>query len=270
MGNLVSASGQNLATVAVSNYMSITKNQVVQIRNEVLALTNQEGKIRRHFFAIAVAKARVAIYPDLDILDALFAMWDLTGDSIVPAQDFVAGFCVLACPNHSLADVLKFAMEIIDLEESELITTNELVNLLKSITLTASFFGDRVLETKQVYEVVDGVFDCTAPVYESTGTISHQECIQLLLKEPLVRKMVKTTPEKTTPFPTDRPFVKTRLEDESIMSTDVSSVGLSPYAIKAKQSGAASRQMSSYDESSIRLYPLAKINLLPSMSVETS
>jgi hypothetical protein len=138
------------------------------------------------------------------------------------------------------------------------------------ITLTASFFGDRVLETKQVYEVVDGVFDCTAPVYESTGTMSHQECIQLLLKEPLVRKMVKTTPEKTTPFPTDRPFVKTRLEDESIMSTDVSSVGLSPYAIKAKQSGAASRQMSSYDESSIRLYPLAKINLLPSMSVETS
>lgn len=65
MGNLVSASGQNLATVAVSNYMSITKNQVVQIRNEVLALTNQEGKIRRHFFAIAVAKARVAIYPDV-------------------------------------------------------------------------------------------------------------------------------------------------------------------------------------------------------------
>ena len=132
MGNIVSVHGDKLATAAVANYMQLTKQQVVNIRNSVNATMDGNGHIRRRFFHIAVAKAKVTIDPDGDILDALFTMWDLTGKESVPAIDFCVGFSVLACYGDSLAQVLKFAMEIQDVEETELTTADELVNLLRS------------------------------------------------------------------------------------------------------------------------------------------
>jgi hypothetical protein len=66
------------------------------------------------------------------------------------------------------------------------------------------------------------------------------ECIQLLLKEPLIHQMMdkklkgrvtfaQLDPPVALPFAQrNRPFVKTRLEDESLLSTDVSSIVLTP------------------------------------------
>ena len=132
MGNIVSVHGDKLATAAVANSMKLNKQQMVHIRNGVESMMDGNGQIRRRFFHIAVAKARVAIDPDGDILDALFTMWDLTGKDSVPAIDFCVGFSVLACYGDSLVQVLKFALEIQDVEETELITAEELVNILKS------------------------------------------------------------------------------------------------------------------------------------------
>lgn len=132
MGNIVSAEGDSLATVAIAHYVNLTKEQVLHIRDVLDDSVNSDGHIRRRFFHIAVAKAKVSIDPDGDILDSLFTMWDLTGKESVPANDFCVGFSVLACAGESLMDVIRFAMEVQDVENTELITADQLMSLLKS------------------------------------------------------------------------------------------------------------------------------------------
>jgi hypothetical protein len=135
------------------------------------------------------------------------------------------------------------------------------------INMTASFFGDTVLSLKQIYKIVDSVFDTMTLISQDSETMSHQECIQGLLQEPLIRNMVNMTLTKSTQRVkfggVEPPFVKTRLEEESQLSTDVSSVGLTPLnrAKESKSTSSGEKNYSSSDNSSFGLTPLAKVRI---------
>jgi len=132
MGNTVSATtGEMLRTAAISKYMSLSKTQVLEIRDACAALANKNHSISRRFFHIAVGKSRIKALPDGDILDLLFTMWDKTGADRVPALPFVVGISPLACGNESLAAVLRFALHVMDQDETEEVNAEQLITLLK-------------------------------------------------------------------------------------------------------------------------------------------
>jgi hypothetical protein len=123
----------------------------------------------------------------------------------------------------------------------------------------ASFFGDQAMTPKQIYKVVDGVFGTITGINMDNTLLSHTECVDDLVEQPLIRKMlsgkglpsmlpksiaqVAAEPENSSaltstlqaswlysPNPVvNPPFAKTRLMEDAI-STDVSSVGLTPLA----------------------------------------
>ena len=100
----------------------------------------------------------------------------------------------------------------------------------------ASFFGDHVLSSNQIYKIVDSVFETITLISHDSDSLSHKECIQLITQEPLVKQFLTTNSFKSGPQARvsfalqDPPFARTRLEEESILSTDVSSVVLTPLA----------------------------------------
>ena len=144
--------------------------------------------------------------------------------------------------------------------------------------MTASYFGDTVLGLKKIYKVVDNVFDTMTMISQSSERMSHQECLALLMEEPLMLQMidksftlkqVKNGSSRVT-FAENagiKPFVHTRLEEESQLSTDVSSVVLTPLNRFLKETGGPApqtsreRSMMSSSNSSVALVPLTRLRV---------
>lgn len=127
--------------------------------------------------------------------------------------------------------------------------------------MTASYFGDRVMGLKTIYRIVDNVFDTLTIVSQTSERMTRQECLVLLMEEPLIVKMIdksfsfghyRSPPARVTfvEEQDEKPFVITRLEDESQLSTDVSSVLLTPLYKRNHQDNFSNREKS--DNSSIR------------------
>jgi len=105
------------------------------------------------------------------------------------------------------------------------------------INNTALYFGDYIFSSNQIYKIVDSVFETITLISHDSDSLSHKECIQLVVQEPLVKQFLTTGSFKKAPHARvsfalpDQPFDRTRLEEESILSTtDVSSVLLTPLA----------------------------------------
>ena len=132
MGTAQSTSKQPvLVTAAMANYMDISKDQMIKIRDTCLRLAADDDTISRRAFHMAVSKARVVIDPDGDILDCLFTLFDKSGYGRVNVQTFTIAISPLAC-SDGLEEVFAFAMEVLDWDETDKINSRELMLLLKS------------------------------------------------------------------------------------------------------------------------------------------
>lgn len=228
MGNILSPSGDIYAITAVSKYMFITKEQIIDLRDSFKSLCNDDGTIQRRFFQIAVSNANLQARPDSEILDLLFTMWDLTGKNNVPYLPFIVGISSLACRGENLDAIVRFALQVYDVQNTKVISNDETLTILKSMTATASYFGDSILTQTQIYKIVDSIFDTITMISASDESLSHAETIELMMQHPIVHIMVNHKPrsQKVKFAYTNSPFAKTRLEETSV--TDVSSVHLTP------------------------------------------
>lgn len=133
MGN--NPSRQGLALVAMAKYMSLTKEQVLLLQRSCNELASQQGEsdmISLDKFRQAMIRAAVQQYPDQDVLENMFTMWDLTGESRVLQKEFVVGISALACPCEGLQKTLSFVIQVMDFEKRGEISAKQLVTLLKS------------------------------------------------------------------------------------------------------------------------------------------
>jgi hypothetical protein len=124
MGNVVSPLTENttFATVAMSRYMSITKEQVFIIRRETSSLASyfsnksssingechasgineinddetQTAYVSRENYIKALQKAKIAHQPDMEVLLLLFTILDNNGTSFVNCNDLCIGLSLFA------------------------------------------------------------------------------------------------------------------------------------------------------------------------------
>jgi hypothetical protein len=130
MGKIVSQ--QRLASTAVAKYLSLTKTQIKILCTVVRELSSKNGTIGLHFFHVALGRAKIQKNPDRLVLEALFQMWDLVGEERIPGLEFVLGLAPLACPDGSLTEILRFALQVSDRTGLKQITASELIVILKS------------------------------------------------------------------------------------------------------------------------------------------
>ena len=97
---------------------------------------------------------------------------------------------------------------------------------------TASYFGDSVLTLRQIYKVVDNVFEILSVVSQDGPTMSHEECIEKLATDPILEqflsKDLKKTPRVT--FSSVSRVIHTEDGSEFSASVDTVSLPLTPIA----------------------------------------
>jgi Ca2+-binding EF-hand superfamily protein len=208
MGNAFS----NSALSAVAKSVNLTKPQIMEIRHSCADMASANNRIRRKLFQLAVAKAGVQEEPDAEILDFLFTMWDVNGESRVPYLEFVASFATLACRYENLASAMYFLLKVMDLKDTGKVTSAELIVMLQSTSLdvpglalsglsllhldphtpfscpslalsgisqTASYFGDSLMTENQIYKLSDSVFDNITMINaDDQDAISHRGTAQ--------------------------------------------------------------------------------------------
>lgn len=146
MGNLSSVSldtvndaHDDLALGAVAQYMSLTQQQVLDLRNNCqmgsLGQKRTRPKVSRASFQKALMRSRVTD-PDCNVFHQLFIMWDEQGEERVDFVEFLSGTSVLACGDcKSLQQVLLFALEVMDTHNTKHVSSEQLERLLNGAYL---------------------------------------------------------------------------------------------------------------------------------------
>jgi Ca2+-binding EF-hand superfamily protein len=141
MGNITcNSTGKILTSSAMAKYMSLTKEQILSIRDTVfpLAANSKHGVIKRESFNMALDKACVKLYPDQEVLHLFFTLWDLTGNiDNVNCKELCVGISFFACANETSFDgVLAFAMNVLDYNKTGMISLKQANLLLQSTYCT--------------------------------------------------------------------------------------------------------------------------------------
>jgi Ca2+-binding EF-hand superfamily protein len=130
MGTVHSAQGHPLVTPAVIHYITLSREQVLGIRDACLYMVEEDGFIKRQYFHMALSKMEIPVDPDGDILDCLFTMLDRRGDDMVDLKQYIVSISALACP-EGLEMALHFAMEVMDVEHSDRVTNEDVTFVLR-------------------------------------------------------------------------------------------------------------------------------------------
>lgn len=129
---------------------------------------------------------------------------------------------------------------------------------------TASYFGDHLLQLRQIYKLVDSIFETITLIAQEASDLSHDEFIKRLLKEPMVTELIATGPRRGKAVS----FALSNLSNNSIesdstpssessasqekcakpQSTDVEGTSSSSNSIKASNSGSSVESYSDDDD----------------------
>ena len=134
MGGGASKSGENNpchAVEHVANYVSMTKEQLFELRDRCYMVMDAKRKIDRRSFNIHVQKSKIKESPDAEILDCLFTMWDLRGDDRILCPPFILSLAPLACPDEDIMKILTFALDLFSPETDGTFTADQTVFILR-------------------------------------------------------------------------------------------------------------------------------------------
>jgi len=111
---------------------------------------------------------------DKQVLDQLFKVFDVTGDGQINFREFVTGIAPLI--NLGLADVMRFAFEMFDVDNNKVVTRTEMRTMLKAMNADVSFFGDGALSEADIESIIGALFPADVPDGQGMdySTFAHQ------------------------------------------------------------------------------------------------
>lgn len=133
MGNAINKRKpeDRMAVECIAKYMSLSKQQLIDLRNRCYMAMDSKRKIDRRSFNINVKRCRIKEEPDAEILDGLYTMWDLHGENSILLPPFIMSLAPLACEDDDLEEILRFSLAIFERETSGILTADRLVFILK-------------------------------------------------------------------------------------------------------------------------------------------
>lgn len=173
MGN--DQSSERMAIDAMADSLSITKRQLIELRDAALVYASDAGPaspgiglqgrlgrscsplISRRDFHIACAEVGILEAADAEILDKLFTMFDEEGEDRIELIPLVVGITPLASFRDA-AYKLILAFEVHDLNRTGFLTFGDLIDVLFAINATASYLGDPTLTDSQLSMIAKDTF----------------------------------------------------------------------------------------------------------------
>ena len=177
-----------LALIAVSRQLRLQRCQMVALRDALKTFQDGEGYVDRECFALSLKRAKIVYPGDVEIFDLLFIMWDGSGNEKIPYKEFAVGVSPLACPNDDVVSIVRFALYIQDEFNTAMITPKALQTLLRSIQITASYFGDAQLSVAEINAVVEAVFEAGRSLLTHSGETNQYVLFRFYLST--TRKLI--------------------------------------------------------------------------------
>ena len=151
---------------AISVVSGLQKDDIIKLRTSFQACAERSGgnkDVSREDFEQSVKGLESIDVADVELLDKLFILLDESGESKVDIKDFLTAASLLV-NSGSIGDKLQFAFSIFDDAEAGTIFAQDCIKVLSTINATASFFGDPVLATGEIRELVDAIWlECSIP-----------------------------------------------------------------------------------------------------------
>jgi len=140
MGNAVGKSKMN--TWAVSNRVSMNHDRLTELRNACFEETRDPlAPLTRSQLRKCLEKTSISYSPDGEFVLDLFTMWDVSVEDQVEQVPFLLGLCPLACEeSETLTSFLRFALGLLDVENTGFIIEPDLLLALKSTWCLMSCF----------------------------------------------------------------------------------------------------------------------------------
>lgn len=180
--------GSNMGVACIAsttpNINRTTIKMMLKMMKEIPMNVASPFTVSKVDFSRIVNSIEIYDESDLEILNALFDLFDTKGNSLVMYREFLAGVaaCLVAEP---LLAALVLAFEVYDIKGSEDLSRADLRKILHAINHTASYFGDSVLQDSAVEDIVVNLF-CLASNSNSTDhtevdRVTASQCAELLL-----------------------------------------------------------------------------------------
>jgi Ca2+-binding EF-hand superfamily protein len=126
--------------------------------------------------------------PDTELFQQLFVLFDETGYEVVDYKNYLSGACVCLLSNNN-AEKLKFAFSVYDTEEKGTLSRGDTKRCLLSVNGAAAYFGDPVLDPKEIDEFT---LQLSKEIKSKAGSgVSIDESISYLLQHPTIIKFMK-------------------------------------------------------------------------------
>jgi|GEM_PF-1824514 len=133
------------------------------------------------------ALAAAQVHPaDKEILDRLFILFDRSGDGIIDYREFLIGLCAIVKGNAK--SKLRLAFQIYDVDKTGRISKDEMLSILKYVSKTSSFFGDRPPTEESLVRLLDNIYDV---MDDSAGDATYNIYLKPITEDVLMEDFVK-------------------------------------------------------------------------------
>ena len=141
-------------------------------------------QINRDYLYESIAKIGLN-YPDTEILDKLFTMFDDSGENCVIYTDYLAACSILTTSSHS--DKLALALEIYDKNNIGTITRGDVRKCLQALNLATSYFGDPVIEDDEIIQMLN---DCYSKSNSPISQVKYAELLPFIIESQVFFKYI--------------------------------------------------------------------------------
>jgi len=181
-------------TWAVSNRVSMNHDRLTELRNACFEETRDPlAPLTRSQLRKCLEKTSISYSPDGEFVLDLFTMWDVSVEDQVEQVPFLLGLCPLACEeSETLTSFLRFALGLLDVENTGFIIEPDLLLALKSLNTTVSLMGDMGLSDNRIHTMVNEVVLSTSLIdKESTRQIlSINDVVSVLVFDPRLQRVL--------------------------------------------------------------------------------
>jgi len=185
MGNDVPRSCANrLAIGAMMSVTSVEKGEIKKMRDRLVDLGGRSGNpnvVTREEFDEGLGGVDL-VDSDKEIFDRLFVMLDRTGEERVNLKEFIVG--VVPLITSTTAGKLKFALDMFDVGDFGKLKYADARFVLATLNAVASYFGDPVLRSDQIDELVDEAVLAVDP--KKTGHFTIDDITTFVARHPLM------------------------------------------------------------------------------------
>lgn len=161
MGNHHGSGANRLAITAMARVCHFTRDELLLLQKEFQKVAKKKGKdhtntVDRAGFEKALKLVKIK-ESDQEILGRLFTLFDHSGDGLINFKEFIVGTSAIV--RGTLEEKLQFSFYLFDIDNSGLISPEEMKSVLVAMNNTVSYFGDDKLSNERIDKLVKEIFE---------------------------------------------------------------------------------------------------------------